>query len=106
MGFSVKKEIFEKYTALTVCGSLDSSTAPQFSEEVKQVITQNPQALVLYVEELSFMSSAGLRILIFAKQKLGTAVSLILVRPQEQLLETLRMTGLIFSVSIVDQYPE
>jgi anti-anti-sigma factor len=52
------------------------------------------------------MSSAGLRVLIFAKQKLGTAASLILVRPQEQLLETLRMTGLIFSVSIVDQYPE
>jgi len=106
MGFSVKKEIFEKYTALTIGGSLDSSTAPQFGEEVKQVVTQNPQALVLYVEELSFMSSAGLRMLIFAKQKLGTAASLILVRPQEQLLETLRMTGLIFSVSIVDQYPE
>ncbi|MDD4631613.1 MAG: STAS domain-containing protein [Proteiniphilum sp.] len=106
MGFTVKKEIFEKYIAFTLCGSLDSSTAPQFNEEVRQVILQNPQTLVLYVDELNFMSSAGLRVLIFAKQKLGTAASLILVRPQEQLLETLRMTGLIFSVSIVDQYPE
>lgn len=106
MSFSVKTEVFEKYTQLILEGALDSSTAPQFSEGVKKIIPQNPQTLVLDVEKLDFMSSAGLRVLIFAKQKLGTAASLILVRPQEQLVETLKMTGLIFSVNIVDNYPE
>lgn len=106
MSFSVKTEIYEKYTQLTVEGALDSSTAPQFSEEVQKIVPQKPQALVLNVEKLDFMSSAGLRVLIFAKQKLGTTAALFLVKPQEQLVETLRMTGLIFSVNIVDNYPE
>ena len=73
MGFTVKKEIFEKYIAFTLCGSLDSSTAPQFNEEVRQVILQNPQTLVLYVDELNFMSSAGLRVLDFGQAPGATA---------------------------------
>lgn len=105
MGFSVKTEIYEKYTQLTVEGALDSSTAPQFSEEVQKIIPQHPDTLVLNVEKLDFMSSAGLRVLIFAKQKLGTSATLFLVKPQEQLVETLKMTGLIFSVNIVESYP-
>jgi anti-anti-sigma factor len=106
MSFSVKTEIYEKYTELILEGALDSSTAPLFSEEVQKIIPQNPDLLVLDVEKLDFMSSAGLRVLIFAKQKLGTTATLFLVRPQEQLVETLKMTGLIFSVNIVDNYPE
>jgi len=106
MSFLVKTEIFEKYTQLILEGALDSATAPQFSEEVRKIIPQKPQVLVLNVEKLDFMSSAGLRVLIFAKQKLGTTAMLFLVKPQEQLVETLKMTGLIFSVNIVDTYSE
>jgi len=106
MSFSVKTEIFENYTKLVLEGALDSSTAPQFNEEVQKIIPQNPQILVLDVEKLDFMASAGLRVLIFAKQKLGAVAKLFLVKPQEQLVETLKMTGLIFSVNIVDTYPE
>jgi anti-anti-sigma factor len=106
MSFSVKSEIFENYTKLVLEGALDSSTAPQFNEEVQKIIPQNPKELVLDVEKLDFMASAGLRVIIFAKQKLGTAVSLVMVKPQEQLIETLKMTGLIHSVVITEKYPE
>lgn len=103
---SVKTDILDNAAIITLEGALDSSTAPQFSEAVQKVIPLNPKELVLVVEKLDFMASAGLRVLIFAKQKLGPTVKLILVKPQEQLLETLKMTGLLYSVSIVDCYPE
>ncbi|MFH2142188.1 MAG: STAS domain-containing protein [Bacteroidota bacterium] len=106
MSFSVKTEVFENYSKLTLTGALDSSTAPQLQEEIMKIIPQNPKELVMDVEHLDFMASAGLRIIIFAKQKLGTTVRLVLVKPQYQMIETLKMTGLIYSVVIVDQYPE
>jgi len=106
MSFSVKSEVIENVAVITITGALDSSTAPQLHEEVQKIIQQNPTELVLNVENLDFMASAGLRVIIFAKQKLGTAVKLYLVKPQEQVVETLRMTGLLFSVTIVDKYPE
>ncbi|MDI6402320.1 STAS domain-containing protein [Balneolaceae bacterium ANBcel3] len=105
MSLTVHTQYSENAAIITVEGSLDSATAPQLDEQVKEVVQKNPEALVLNVEKLDFMSSAGLRIIIFAKQKLGASVSLTLVKPQEQLIETLKMTGLIHSVHIVDAYP-
>jgi anti-anti-sigma factor len=102
MSFTVESKINENIARLTLTGALDSSTAPILQEEVMKIIPQNPLELVMYVEHLDFMASAGLRIIIFAKQKLGTQSKLILVKPQDQLIETLKMTGLIFSVVIVD----
>ena len=106
MSFSVKSEVIDNTAIIAVEGSLDSSTAPKLHDEVQRIILQNPKDLVLNVKKLNFMASAGLRVIIFAKQKLGSAAKLFLVKPQDQVVETLRMTGLLFSVTIVDQYPE
>jgi anti-anti-sigma factor len=106
MSFTVESKIVENVARLTLKGALDSSTAPILQEEIMKIIPQKPLELVMDVEHLDFMASAGLRIIIFAKQKLGTLAKLILVKPQDQLTETLKMTGLIFSVIIVDKYPE
>lgn len=106
MSFSVTTEILNYGTKLTLAGALDSSSAPELHEEIKKLIIQNPKELIMDMEQLDFMASAGLRVIIFAKQKLGPAVNLIMVKPKDQVVETLRMTGLIFSVVIVDQYPE
>ena len=73
--------------------------------EIQKVAEQAPTELVLYTKELSFMSSAGLRMLVFAKQKLGTAVQIYIVEPQAQIVDTLQMTGIIHSVHVVDTYP-
>jgi anti-anti-sigma factor len=106
MSLIIKQESYDHIAKLSLSGALDSSTATLLHEEVQKIIPLNPTEFVMDMENLDFMSSAGLRIIIFAKQKLGPAVKLILVKPQDQLLETLKMTGLIYSVSIVDKYPE
>jgi anti-anti-sigma factor len=104
--FSVNSKMLENVAIINIAGELDSLTAPLLHEEVQKIILQQPRELVMNVENLEFMASAGIRVIIFAKQKLDPAVRLILVRPQDQLVETLKMTGLLYSVTIVDQYPE
>ena len=60
--------------------------------------------LVIVMSDLSYMASAGLRVLIFAKQKLGSSVEIVLVGLQDSVKETLEMTGFQHSVTIGDAY--
>jgi anti-anti-sigma factor len=106
MSLIIKRQDYDHVAIISLEGALDSSSAPSLNEEVQKIILLNPSELVMDMEKLDFMASAGLRIIIFAKQKLGSTAKLILVKPQDQLIETLKMTGLLHSVSIVDQYPK
>ena len=105
MNFTVNSEMVNNVAQLTLSGSLDSASAPVFQAEIAKVAALSPKEMVLFVSELNFMASAGLRMIIFAKQKLGPSVQIFMVKPQEQILETLQMTGFIQSVQILDKYP-
>ena len=50
------------------------------------------------------MASAGIRMLIFAKQKMGRQVDVYVIGPQEPILETLRRTGLLHSLIVQTEY--
>ena len=80
-------------------GSVDSSNAHQFEEELLAAISG--QALTLDAEELTYISSAGLRVLLKAKKTLGEDIVIINVNPE--VFEILDMTGFtqIFTVWIV-----
>ncbi len=72
--------------------------------ELKKHAAENPQKLVLMMEDLTFMASAGLRVLIFAKQKMGSDVDVFVVAPQDPVRETMEMTGFHHSVIMLDEY--
>lgn len=105
MSFTVHSEIKESVATFTLIGSLDSSSASTFQEEIQKIVGKDLTDVVLQVSELEFMASAGLRMIVFAKQKLGSKVQIYLVKPQDQILDTLQMTGFIHSVHIVENYP-
>ena len=50
------------------------------------------------------MASAGLRTLIFAKQKMGAAVDIYVIGAQESITETLELTGFQNSVISLPTY--
>jgi len=89
---------------IALVGELDGSTAPKLRETVDQVLSGKPAQLVLQVEKLSFMASAGLRIIIFAKQKQPT-LKIYLVKPQPSIVDTLHKTGFYDGVYVVDAEP-
>jgi anti-anti-sigma factor len=105
MDFTISSEVADKVAKITLAGELDSLSARVFQKEIEKVALQSPTELVLDVENLAFMSSAGLRVLIFSKQKLGVGLTIYVVKPQESIVDTLEKTGLQHSVNIVDQYP-
>ena len=104
MTFAAISEIDDDIAKITLSGELDASTAPVFKEEVESIAGQDISKLVLLTKDLEYMSSAGLRVLIFSKQKMGANVQIYVVSPQEMVLDTLEKTGFHHSVTIVDEY--
>ena len=90
---------------LTLIGEVDGTTAGSFRTEVDKLLTNAPRMLVLDVEQLTFMSSAGLRVLIFAKQK-QPLLNIYVLKPQAPIVDTLRKTGFYDGVYVTDTEPD
>ena len=89
---------------ITLSGKLDAGNAGQFKDLIEEAAANDVKRIALLLEGLSFMASAGLRMLVFAKQKLGSSVDIYVISAQEQIVETIRMTGLDHSVIMLDTY--
>src|SRR5262249_41522715 len=88
---------------VTLSGDLDAAAAPRLQRELERLAAGKPKRLVLRLSGLAYMASAGVRMLIFARQKMGPGVDVYVIAPQEQGLDTLRRTGLLASVFIKDE---
>jgi anti-anti-sigma factor len=105
MAFTVSSEVTPLGIAkVTLIGDLDASAAPLFKAEVERVALDSTKRLVLLMKELNYIASAGIRVLVFAKQKMGATVDIYVVAPQDQILETFEMTGLQHSLVVMKRY--
>jgi anti-anti-sigma factor len=105
MAFSVNLEMAGDDARVTLSGELDAAVAGQFMELIEQAAAKQPKNLILYMGDLTFMASAGLRVLVFAKQKMGGGVKVYVIGAGGPVLNTLRMSGFHQAVYIQDQYP-
>jgi anti-sigma B factor antagonist len=95
----------EDTTAFIIAkGELDANAAPEFRTQIETAAESALSKLVLDVRELTYMASAGLRTLVFARQKMGSDVDIYVVGAQDAVRETIEMTGFHHSVDMVDDY--
>jgi anti-anti-sigma factor len=104
MALNIESTVDANTARIVLVGELDGSTAPALRETVNRILSGKPARLVLQVEKLTFMASAGLRILIFAKQK-QPGLKVYLVKPQEAIVDTLHKTGFYDGVYVTDAEP-
>ena len=104
MGFNISFDESPGEARITLSGELDAAATPRFKEVIETVAKANPRRLVLLMGDLQFMASAGLRMLIFARQKMGAGVSLYVIGSHGPVLNTLKMSGFHHSVHLQDTY--
>ncbi len=105
MSFIVTSQMLQDGTAeITLSGELDASVANEFKAAVEKAAAEKPQKLVLIMKDLEFMSSAGLRVLVFAKQKMGSDVDIYVIGAQDPVRDTIQMTGFHHSVIMQDEF--
>lgn len=106
MAFTSNLEIINGVAHITLTGELDAAAAPQFRAQIEEAAHAQVRRLVLFMNALDYMASAGLRVLAFARQKMGADVDIYMIGVQEHVLETLKMTGFHHSVYLLDSYDE
>jgi len=104
MALNVTSSVTNGIAKITLVGELDASSASLFRSEIEKVAPEHPRRLVLVMDELDYMASAGLRVLIFARQQMAHEVDIFIVGAQEGVRDTLEKTGFHNSVTQLDTY--
>ena len=89
-----------------LCGRLDATNAEGLQMELKKFCGQKITKLVFFAKDLEYISSAGLRVIIFAKQKIGVDARLFLIGAQDTILSVVKMSGLDNFVAIQETFSE
>ena len=90
MNIAIQKNTEE--ITITITGRLDTSTAPDFNKIINEDIADTDN-LVLDLKKLEYISSAGLRVLLYAQKKMQKLGALKLINVCEGVMEVFEMTG-------------
>ena len=90
MTIEIKRNAEE--TVIELVGRLDTTTAPAFEKTINEDIGDTKH-LVLNVKGLEYLSSAGLRVLLCAQQKMQAVGSMKLINVCEAVMDVFEMTG-------------
>ena len=88
----IKKTLNEKKLVVELEGRLDTTTAPQLEEELKNSL-DGVTELVLDLETLEYISSAGLRVLLSAYKTMRGKGSMKITNANELVQEVFEVTG-------------
>ena len=90
MTIEIKRNAEE--TIIELVGRLDTITAPALDKTINNDI-EDTKNLVLDLEKLEYISSAGLRVLLGAQKKMQKIGSMKVINVCEEVMEVFEMTG-------------
>jgi anti-sigma B factor antagonist len=91
----VRSEGIDGHVVLRVSGEIDISATPLFNERLADVIAAGDDDVAVDLAEVTFIDSAGLTVLVLARQQLGAAGrKLLIARPSAPVTRVLEIAGL------------
>lgn len=89
---NITKNAENNTLTIALDGRLDTITAPQLEEELQKSL-DGISALILDLEKLEYISSAGLRVFLSTQKKMNGQGEMKVVRPGETVMEIFEVTG-------------
>lgn len=89
---NINKNVENNCLTVALEGRLDTATAPQLEQELKASL-DGAQAVVLDLEKLEYISSAGLRVLLSAQKIMNKQGSMEIRNVNEVIMEIFEVTG-------------
>ena len=97
---TINKTVENGKAALSLEGRLDTSTAPEMENVVKEILPGLTE-LTLDFEKLDYISSAGLRVLLSAQKAMNQQGEMRLTHVNNSIMEILEVTGFTEILTIV-----
>jgi len=111
MPLTITSEPGEGFVTIRPAGSLDSNTYTDLQEHIAAVTQRKPGALVLDLKDLTYISSAGVRVLIAAQKAMkaaGSGFAVVNLQPQIrkvfEIIMALPSRNVFESVAGLDRY--
>ena len=95
----IEKKIENEKVTLTVSGRLDTTTAPELEASLDEVL-ENTKELIFNLENLEYISSAGLRLILKAQTSMNTKGSMKLTGVNDSIMEVFDITGFLDILTI------
>lgn len=95
---NIEKTMNENICTLSVSGDIDTITSPALEKEVAESAPQC-QKMILDLAEVGYISSAGIRSVLKARQIMGKD-NLVLKNLNNNLMEIFKITGFLGSLNI------
>ncbi len=96
---TIETSAVDKALEVKVSGRLDTTTAPQLEQALKEAIGDN-ELLTLNFEELEYLSSAGLRVILAAQKTMAKQGKMVVQHVNETIMEIFEVTGFIDILTI------
>ena len=80
-------------------GRLDTTTSPELEKELKQSLS-GVTSLILDMDKLDYISSAGLRVLLSAQKEMNKKGSMLVKNVNENIMEIFDVTGFVDILNI------
>ena len=88
---NIEKNLNGSELTMVLSGRLDTTTAPQFENELKASLA-GVKELVLDMKDLEYISSAGLRVVLFGQKVMAKQGSMKVVNVNEIIMEIFEVT--------------
>ena len=96
-------EASEHGTKIALGGTLDKEAIPILEKEIRDAQKASTKCYVFLLQDLKYISSEGMRSLIFMKQKLGSDIKFYLVGANEQIKDVLKKSEFDHNVTLLDR---
>lgn len=81
-------------TRINVAGRLDFGRAPKLLEALSALKGKDISTIIFECKDLVYISSAGIRAIVFAQQKIAPGMTIVMEDANEEITEVLDMCGL------------
>ncbi|MBF0517387.1 MAG: STAS domain-containing protein [Nitrospirae bacterium] len=99
----IKIDATQGPVVVSLNGRLDATNASAFDDKMKEVLSKNLGNVIISLEELEYVSSAGLRVFLSsAKEIKKTGSQLAFAKPTENVFKVLKMSGMDTILKIYD----
>ncbi len=96
---TINKTETQNELTLSVSGYLDTATSPQLEAELKKSL-DDKTSLILDLAGVEYMSSSGIRVLIYANKVMSSKGKMVVRNVQKSVLDVIEMVGLTDALTI------